>query len=201
VPPKLIQLKNPEYEDESESKRITDTIKFMTNSFNLPDTFGHFFSDFIVFTELLLYVIGKSIIATNLIIFDGDSISNKNKLTLWKYVQAKGVKNIKLNKVSLADLSDFDVDYVVNNDEIDTNVEYIRVSTLVENYEVDVTDKYINFFISLYNLDKILLTDTKLDAEALWKICPHKYCVMTLDGFKKNFKGIIKFGKAFAPPH
>jgi hypothetical protein len=197
IPVRIIDLYNEEHRSVSDG--IQNDINIMTRNFQLP-LFASFFSQYIVITEVLLYVIGKSLIHTNFVVYDGEQIhSDTIKLDFWNTFQRQAKQDIRLRNVSLVDLKDFNPEYVVRNEDVTSATvdKYVRASNLVQNYENDHQDIYKRLFISLFNLDRILLTDSRLDAEALWSEFPRKYIVMTFDGYKKNTKGILKFGKAF----
>jgi hypothetical protein len=189
----IIELHNHENKN-CTTQKINEMIAEIFHSIDLPD-FACFFSSHILLTEILLYVIGKSVVRTNYIVYDGRIITLDVKMHFWTFFQETAAEKKQLRKVSLVDLGDFNVNYVFNAGSITDQIQYVRVSDLVVNYSGE--DEYKRLFISLYNLDKILIVDTKHDAEELWNIKDHTYCVLTLDGFRKNRKGIIKFGKAF----
>jgi hypothetical protein len=208
LPPTIDQLFKDEKEGAELSIGTKKAIKIMEKKITLPE-FADFFSEYLIISDILLYIIGQSIYSINLIVFNNGKtmITMDDKVNLWKSVQhaCDNSLNLNLKQVSLVDLGDFDKQHIFNDGKTDriifknNRVRFLRASTVLYHYEEDdeVHNVYSKFFIKLFHLDKVLITNSREDADILWAVKPEKYCTMTLDGFKKNFQGIMKLSKAF----
>jgi hypothetical protein len=159
-------------------------------------------SEFIEISEILLYVLGNvPAIQINYILFDGDYYQDDNQRH--NLIKSFGEKYTDINQMSIVDATDFkdipswtDIPEAIFTNEKCLN--FLRVSDLLKLKINVLPEKYLNIFIYLHQLDKILITPTIAEAEMLWKYNPNQYRVITFDGFKKSVNGIMTIRKAIS---
>jgi hypothetical protein len=166
----------------------------------------------ICFSNILLYVLRKSINDLNLLVYEGGQEEEVKSSFL------NSINQLNSDRISFIDWDDMKLfydPYRVPIEELDDGpYECIVASNLVTlladdeqeddqhdenmeepNEEPRLSEKQTilrHIFIKIFGLDRILIARSSLEATKIWKAFPQTFSIVTLDGFNISLNGVMK---------